>query len=308
MSGLEWYPRNAARALEGMRRLTLEQRGAYNTLLDLIYSRGGPVPDDDRWLAGYMGVSVRKWLIIRADLISAGRIVAREGRQGPVLSDELAEIEIEKQTTRRRVNAESGRIGGEKSSKRIPEIKENKDINQANAQAIAQASLKLETETVEIESKSEAIASVAQAPRARVRATRRCPADWAPSPDFLSRLAEEGFSPADVEREIENIRDHPFKTPRTDWDATARTWFRNTIPRGARNGPTASRPQAAATDARRANTESRRGAWARVIGGDPPVDAPPPYDDGGGDRAGSDVSRLRLVSGAGAPGAGRRDD
>ena len=307
MSALEWYPRNSAKALEGMRRLTLEQRGAYNTLLDLIYSRGAPVPDDDRWLAGNMNVSVRKWLIIRAELLAAGRIVAREDRHGPVLSDEMAEIEIEKQTSRRRVNAESGKIGGEKSAKRTSAFNENKDLDRANAAATAQAPLKLETEEIE-KKESEANASVAQAPRKKPRATRRCPTDWSPSPEFLSRLAEEGFSPADIEREVANIRDHPFKTPRTDWDATARTWFRNATPRGDRYGQPPGRAPTSPTDARRANTESRRGAWARVIGGDPAVDAAPPYDDGGGDRAGGDMPRLRLVSGPGPAGDGRRDD
>jgi Uncharacterized protein conserved in bacteria len=66
-----------------MRHLTLEQRGAYDTLLDLIYERGGPVPDDDRWLSGWMGVSPRRWRQIRQELFGPGsdrREGVRKGR------------------------------------------------------------------------------------------------------------------------------------------------------------------------------------------------------------------------------------
>ena len=147
MSGLSWYPRNSRKALDGMRALTLEQRGAYNTILDLIYDRGAPVPDDDRWLAGHMGCSVRKWLIIRQQLLDMGRIIARMDGAERVLSDEMAEIELEKQATRRRVSAESGASGGRKSAEKRAEIKENKELDEATAQA----GLKLETIDIEIE-------------------------------------------------------------------------------------------------------------------------------------------------------------
>jgi uncharacterized protein YdaU (DUF1376 family) len=147
MSGLEWYPRNSRKALKGMQGLSLELRGAYNTLIDLIYDRGEPVPDDDRWLAGQMGVSVRKWKQLRADLLAAGRIIARAERKGPVLSDELAEKELENQTSRRRLNAESGAKGGRKSAETRAVQHENNDLPEATARATAQATLKRETVT-----------------------------------------------------------------------------------------------------------------------------------------------------------------
>ena len=39
MGTLKWYKRDPDAALSGMFELTLEERGAYNTILDLIYSR-----------------------------------------------------------------------------------------------------------------------------------------------------------------------------------------------------------------------------------------------------------------------------
>lgn len=62
--------------------------------------------------------------------------------------------------------------------------------------------------------------------RAR-RALRRCPADWAPKPETFGKLAAEGFQSGDLERALTRMRDHEFKTARTDWDATFRNWVRN---------------------------------------------------------------------------------
>lgn len=144
MSGLDWHPRYHRAALDGMRSLSLEERGAYNTLLDLIYDRGGPVPDDERWLAGWMGCSVRRWNAIRSALIEAGKIeLIGEGR-GACLTNPRAVSELENQSARRRKNAESGAKGGKSRRTADPENNKNRDL----PEAIAQAKPKLETETV----------------------------------------------------------------------------------------------------------------------------------------------------------------
>ena len=41
MGTLKWYKRDPRAALAGMMKLTLEECGAYNKILDLIYLRGG---------------------------------------------------------------------------------------------------------------------------------------------------------------------------------------------------------------------------------------------------------------------------
>lgn len=74
MSRLDWHPRYHRDALEGMRGLSLEDRGAYTTLLDLMYDRAAGVPDDERFVAGWLGCSVRLWRAIRDRLIRAGKV------------------------------------------------------------------------------------------------------------------------------------------------------------------------------------------------------------------------------------------
>jgi uncharacterized protein YdaU (DUF1376 family) len=56
-----WYKRCGADFIHGTMMLSLEEKGAYSLCLDLIYDRGGPIPDDARWLSGVCGVSLRKW-------------------------------------------------------------------------------------------------------------------------------------------------------------------------------------------------------------------------------------------------------
>jgi uncharacterized protein YdaU (DUF1376 family) len=98
MSAFDWHPRYHRDALDGMLMLTLEERGAYNTILDLIYDRGGPIPDDPRWLSGWTGVSLRKWEKLRAALIVKGKIQAYTMPDGDVLTNVRAVFEIETQT------------------------------------------------------------------------------------------------------------------------------------------------------------------------------------------------------------------
>ena len=69
MGVVKWYKRDPNAALTGMASLTLEERGAYNTILDLIYAHDGAINDNDRFLAGWCCVDVRVWKRIRERLI-----------------------------------------------------------------------------------------------------------------------------------------------------------------------------------------------------------------------------------------------
>lgn len=143
LSRLEWHPRYHRDALDGMERMCLEDRGAYTTLLDMMYDRAGPVPDEDRMIAGVMLVSVRAWRTIRARLIEAGKILCVETPNGPALFNDRARNELENQTKRSRKNAENGAKGGRNKPVTAPKAIGNND----NEQATALAKYKLETET-----------------------------------------------------------------------------------------------------------------------------------------------------------------
>lgn len=80
MGKIHWYKRDPRAALTGMMELTLEERGAYNTVLDLIYDRGGDLPDDERFIAGWCRCDVRVWKRIRERLLNLGKLYVANGK------------------------------------------------------------------------------------------------------------------------------------------------------------------------------------------------------------------------------------
>lgn len=79
MADRPWHKRYHGDALTGFMVLTLEERGAFQTLLDMMYDSGGPIPDNEAILARYMGVSTRKWRSLRSQLIRLGKISVQGG-------------------------------------------------------------------------------------------------------------------------------------------------------------------------------------------------------------------------------------
>lgn len=130
MSDRPWYRRFPDNFIAGTVGLSLEEKGAYSLVLDLIYVRGGPVPDEPRYIAGVCNCSVRKWNAIRQRLIDLGKIEVVDG----YLMNRRAEKELETSAETSRERAESGAKGGEKSA-------ENRAVASKN-NAVAQAALK----------------------------------------------------------------------------------------------------------------------------------------------------------------------
>jgi len=93
--------------------LTLEERGAYQTLQDLMYDRQGPILDAERLLAGYMGVSIRKWRSLREVLLEKGKIFLTEDGQ---IFNSRVQKELENDLKTARKHAENGSKGGRKKS------------------------------------------------------------------------------------------------------------------------------------------------------------------------------------------------
>jgi uncharacterized protein YdaU (DUF1376 family) len=127
-----WYKRCGADFIHGTMSLSLEEKGAYSLCLDLIYDRGGPIPDDARWLSGVCGVSIRKWNSLRQSLISAGKIYVANG----LLSNVRADFELVSTEFQRRKQAESGAKGGRKSAEIRVDQNKNNDLGEATLKPI----------------------------------------------------------------------------------------------------------------------------------------------------------------------------
>lgn len=122
-----WYRRFPDNFIAGTVGLTLEEKGAFSLLLDLIYVRGGPVPDEPRYIAGVCNCSVRKWNAIRQRLLELGKIVVVDG----CLMNSRAEKELENAAKTAEELAENGAKGGFKSAENKAMAKKNNNLVQA---------------------------------------------------------------------------------------------------------------------------------------------------------------------------------
>lgn len=122
-----WYRRFPDNFLGGINGMTLEEKGAYSVVIDMIYQRGGPIADEPRYIAGICNCSVRKWNAIRARLLDLGKLYIVDGH----LMNERAGIELEKAAKVAREHAENGAKGGDKSAQTRAAAKQIKDLGQA---------------------------------------------------------------------------------------------------------------------------------------------------------------------------------
>ncbi|UYZ08243.1 YdaU family protein [Agrobacterium salinitolerans] len=125
---MPYHRRYQGDALQGYRKLTLEQRGAYTTILDLIYDEGGPIEFNERWLAGELNCSLRKAKALLDELLELRKIyVTRDGK----ISNHRAELEIGNALKISRKRAENG-------SKRKDNLSEKTEKPNKNNAAVKQ--------------------------------------------------------------------------------------------------------------------------------------------------------------------------
>lgn len=133
------YPRDF---FEGTQRMSLELKGAYIMLLNLIYTRNGPVDDEDGYLARYVGCSIRKWQKLRLELIGLGKIAVADG----MIRNSRADEELLKRTSyvdqKRENRARPNKIKDEESHPRTtrgntepePELEKKVEANASTPQ------------------------------------------------------------------------------------------------------------------------------------------------------------------------------
>ncbi|WP_181708780.1 YdaU family protein [Chthonobacter rhizosphaerae] len=124
MSSRPWYRRYGSDFIAGTLGLTLEEKGAYSIILDLMYDRGRPIPDDPRYIAGVCGCSIRKWSAIRARLVALGKIQIVDGS----ITNRRAERELENDAKASQKLAESGSKGGQKRAENAAASNPNRGL------------------------------------------------------------------------------------------------------------------------------------------------------------------------------------
>ncbi len=110
MGQLLHYRREIRAALDGMRGLSFEERGALDAVLDLIYLNEGAVADDEDYIVKCLGCDVRPWRRLRDRLIELGLIYAADG----TLRNARADRECADALARRTI-AQAGGVASGKS-------------------------------------------------------------------------------------------------------------------------------------------------------------------------------------------------
>jgi len=107
--------------------------GAYWVVCSLMYSRGGPIPDDDAWIARACGCHVRTWRALKDRLVSAGKLIVQDG----FISNSRVLREIERAQRRAKQSrdaAEASANARRESAEKDVQSHDNNDLERADAQ------------------------------------------------------------------------------------------------------------------------------------------------------------------------------
>lgn len=204
---LPYYKRFPRDFIEGTIGMTLELKGAYSLLLDLIYMQDGMLPDDARYISGHLGCSIRQWQKIRKALLDDAKIYVNVGLIGNYRADKERETLVKYQSNQ----AEKGRASNK-----------NKDLPKAVVNP-ARDYPEPDTEKKEI----------AKAISKEKRGTR-LQGDWKVSDAEIEFAVAEGMARNRAVAEADKFRDYWVSKPgqagvKLDWQATWRNWIRNSM-------------------------------------------------------------------------------
>lgn len=107
--------------LVGVAGMKPEEIGAYWIACSLMYSRGGPIVDDEAWIARACGCSRRTWRTLKERLVTAGKLSVSDG----LISNSRTVREIER--AKNRLNA--SRTAAEQSANARRTAAENEALS-----------------------------------------------------------------------------------------------------------------------------------------------------------------------------------
>ena len=216
---LPYYPMYPRDFFEGTQRMSLELKGAYIMLLNLIYTRDGPVADEDGYLARYVGCSIRKWQKLRLELIGLGKIVVADG----FIRNSRADEELLKRTSY------------------VDQKRENRSRPNKNndAQSLPKTTrAKPDSEPEPIEEKEEAYASSKKpcANGSRLTPDWALPDDWLADASAVAFKAKHPITEQEIRNEADKFRDYWTAKAgaagrKLDWRSTWRNWIRSYLDR-----------------------------------------------------------------------------
>lgn len=215
-ASINWYGDDA---LVGMSALSLEEKGLYITIISMIVSDGGPVPEDEDRIARFAGCSKRKYRSVRDALIEKGKIDVRDG----FVRQNRAESELNS----RRKLAESGANGGRKSAEQREKDSENNEDPPSEGDADASKKSQAPYHTSPEEEDSPLPPKGGRKRRSALPTDRPSKEDVAWADQYWRQRGHR----ANMRDVIEGFRNHHLGrgTLSADWSASWRTWAMNEV-------------------------------------------------------------------------------
>ena len=213
----EFYKMDPAAWDFGTAELSLEEEAAYLRIVNAIHKHKGPVPNNDRVLAGMFRVSTRKARSLLDALVMAGKLTVEDGK----IWNFRARSDLVQRGFVSSSRAESGAKGGRTKAERSSNpLKTNE-----TGLAIASPREEKRREEKSIE-KEEPIGSSKKSGR---KPEVPIPENWVPSDRNIADAEARQFSAKEIEDEADRFRNHHIArdTRFRDWDAAWRTWLGN---------------------------------------------------------------------------------
>ena len=198
--------------------LSLEEEAAYLRIVNAIHKHTGPVPDNDRVIAGLFRTSTRKARSLVNALIKAGKLTIEDGK----IWNERARSDLVHRGFVSVSRAESGAKGGRTRSENADKALKNNNASQAIASA------REEKSRVEYKEK-EASASLPRNVSA-LPSKALLPEGWIMPPDFIDYATAQGLTDQDITDE--GFSFHAYFTDKREkrsergWLASWQRWAR----------------------------------------------------------------------------------
>jgi uncharacterized protein YdaU (DUF1376 family) len=271
MGKIKWVKFDPDAALAGIAELTLEERGAYMTVISLIYSRNGNVPDEERLICRHLHCRPQTWRKLRNSLITRGKLAVNAGQI------EAKRTANELETARKRmvkgsVLAENRwNINGRHVKHDFPHVMTTTTTTTPTILDIIEQEKSGEQTENGVSASKRVDAPAKKIGRERKRAPRApMPEDWSPTEVSLKYAADNGIKQYRINQMIRGCRNYHIQhgtmiAGERGLAATWRTWVDNEIKwSNERNGETVDFEPTDATITR-GMTREQRTAYAQEV-------------------------------------------